>query len=179
MLPGGFVTPVVRAGDTVLRRTGPNPEFVHRLLEYLGQAGWPGAPRYLGTAEDGREILEFLDGQVAWQASQPASVSSDESLAVAADLMRQFHDLTAGSVLAAGAQTVCHNDLSPRNTVYRDGADGLRPVAFIDWDIAAPGLRIHDVAHACWQFVGLGPQISDVAAAARRVRVICRRLPAH
>jgi hypothetical protein len=173
LLPGGFVTPVVRAGDTVVRRPGPDSEFVHRLLELLAQSRWPGAPRYLGTDEDGREILEFLDGHVGWQAAQPASVSSDESLAAAASLMRQFHDLTAGSVLAAGAETVCHNDLSPRNTVYRDAGHGLRPAAFIDWDIAAPGRRIHDVAHACWQFVGLGPQVSDVAEAARRVRVIC------
>ena len=47
---------------------------------------------------------------------------------------------------------VCHNDLSPKNTVYRDGGAGLRPTAFIDWDIAAPGKRIHDVAHVCWQY---------------------------
>jgi hypothetical protein len=30
------------------------------------------------------------------------------------------HDLTAGTPLAGAAETVCHNDLSPRNTVYRD-----------------------------------------------------------
>jgi len=31
------------------------------------------------------------------------------------------------------------------------------PVAFIDWDLAVPGRRIHDVAHVCWQYLGLGP----------------------
>src|SRR5215471_14246900 len=50
---------------------------------------------------------------------------------------------------------------------------GLRPVAFIDWDIAAPGARIHDVAHVCWQYVGLGPGIADASAAGERMRLIC------
>jgi hypothetical protein len=44
---------------------------------------------------------------------------------------------------------------------------------FIDWDIAAPGARIHDVAHVCWQYVGLGPGIADAAAAGQRMRLIC------
>lgn len=49
-----------------------------------------------------------------------------------AGLVREFHDLTAGSTLAGDAEVVCHNDLSPKNTVYRDPGTGLRPVAFID-----------------------------------------------
>jgi aminoglycoside phosphotransferase (APT) family kinase protein len=87
-------------------------------------------------------------------------------------LVRQFHDLTADSGLAGEEEVVCHNDLSPKNTVYRDLGGGLRPVAFIDWDIAAPGARIHDVAHVCWQYVGLGPQVGDAGDAIRLVRVI-------
>jgi aminoglycoside phosphotransferase (APT) family kinase protein len=69
-----------------------------------------------------------------------------------AELVRQFHDLTAGTLLADGQEVVCHNDLSPKNTVYRDLGRGLRPVAFLDWDLAAPGRRLHDVAHLCWQY---------------------------
>ena len=64
-----------------------------------------------------------------------------------AELVREFHDLTPGTPLAGDAQVVCHNDLAPNNTVYSPGGSGLRPVAFIDWDLAAPGQRIHDVAH--------------------------------
>ncbi|MEV4002320.1 phosphotransferase [Actinomadura sp. NPDC049753] len=70
-------------------------------------------------------------------------------------------------------EVACHNDLSPKNTVYRELGAGLRPVAFIDWDLAAPGRRIHDVAHVCWQYVRLGPGVSDVGEAARRVRLVC------
>ena len=79
--------------------------------------------------------------------------------------MREFHDLTAGTPLAAGAEVVCHNDLSPKNTVHRDGGTGLAPVAFIDWDLAAPGERIHDIAHVCWQYLALGPGGDDPAVA--------------
>ncbi len=35
--------------------------------------------RYLGMDADGREVLSFLDGHVAWEASQPPEVGSDES----------------------------------------------------------------------------------------------------
>ena len=95
------------------------------------------------------------------------------SLARVAELVREFHDLTAGTPLVAGCEVVCHNDLAPQNTVYRDAGAGLRPVAFIDWDIAAPGARIHDLAHVCWQYVGLGPGIADATAAGQRMRLIC------
>lgn len=164
-MPGGFVNEVVRVGDTVRRpRAG---EFVHRVLEHLD--GWPGAPRFLGVDSRGREVLEFLDGHVAWESPQPASVTSDESLVRVARLVREFHDLTAG--LAGEEEVVCHNDLSPKNTVYRSFDGELRPVAFIDWDHVAPGRRVHDVAHVCWQYLGLGPG-AEVDAAARGVRLI-------
>jgi len=147
--------------------------FVHALLRLFEQRCWPGAPRYLGIDEQGRQVLSYLPGHVAWGASQPADVWSAASLTVAAALVRQFHDLTAGTELAADQEVVCHNDLSPPNTVYRDGGSGLRPVAFIDWDLAAPGSRLHDLAHVCWQFLNLGPDIADAAEAGRSLRLIC------
>lgn len=171
-LPGGFVTDVVRIGDTVRRRPGDRAAFVHDLLVYFGQCGFAGAPRFLGLDTQGRETLSYLDGHVAWETTQPASVSSHHSLARVAALIREFHDLTAGTRFAGDADVVCHNDLSPKNTVYRDTGAGLRPVAFLDWDTAAPGNRIHDIAHACWQYVGLGPDC-DVTAAGQAVRVMC------
>jgi aminoglycoside phosphotransferase (APT) family kinase protein len=172
-LPGGFVTEVVRVGDTVRRTPPPDPSFVHELLGLFERRGWPGAPRFLGHDEQGRDVLTFVPGHVAWAPEQPAAVTSPASLARVAELVREFHDLTAGTPLAAGQEVVCHNDLSPRNTVYRDAGGGLAPVAFIDWDIAAPGARIHDVAFVCWQYLNLGPGITDVAAAGRGLRLIC------
>ncbi|MFF4253567.1 phosphotransferase [Streptomyces sp. NPDC001663] len=169
-LPGGFVNAVVRVGDTVRRPA--SARFVGDLLRLLEASGWGGAPRYLGVDDEGREVLAYLDGHVAWEPRQPAAVSSDESLVTVARLVREFHDLTAGTPLAGDQEVVCHNDLSPKNTVYQLSGGGLRPVAFIDWDLAAPGARIHDVAHVCWQYLDLGPSVTDVEKAARRMRLI-------
>src|SRR5258708_484379 len=112
-LPGGFVTDVVRAGITVRRAPPADPEFVHALLGWFERHRWDGAPRFLGTDELGRQRLSFIDGHVAWEPGQPPSVTSDVSLARLAVLVREFHDQTAGTPLAAGGDVVCPNDVSP------------------------------------------------------------------
>jgi len=172
LLPGGFVNRVVRVGDTVRRNPGDRAEFVHELLRHFEARGWAGAPRLLGVDGQGREIVTFVDGYVAWR-SPTDGVDSTGSLTAVARLVRQFHDLTAGTPLAGGQEVVCHNDLSPKNTVYRDGGEGMRPVAFLDWDLATPGARIHDVAHMCWQYLDLGPAVRDLAATSDRLRLMC------
>jgi tRNA A-37 threonylcarbamoyl transferase component Bud32 len=172
-LPGGYMTGPVRVGNTVRRRPAARADFVHRLLRLLEDAGWPGAPRFLGVDEAGREMVSYVDGHAAWEPQQPAGVSSTASLRRVGELVREFHDLTAATDLAGSLEVVCHNDLSPRNTIYRDCGPGMRPVAFIDWDLAAPGRRIHDVALACWQYLDLGPGVQDVATSASQMQVIC------
>jgi aminoglycoside phosphotransferase (APT) family kinase protein len=169
LLPGGFVSAVVRVGETVRRPAAP--EFVRRLLVFLEERGWAGAPRWLGVDGRGRDVLSYLDGDVPWQPERHGEVRTDAALTRVAGLVRELHDLTAGTELAGGGEVVCHNDLSPKNTVYRDDGRGLVPVAFLDWDIAAPGRRVHDVAHVCWQYVGLGPA-ADPDRAAAGVRLV-------
>ena len=171
-LPGGFVSAPLRVGNTVRRQPGSHPEFVRRLLRFFEQAGFGGAPRFLGEDADGREVVSFVPGYVPWRQAEAQQVRSAVSLAAAGMLLRQCHDLTARTALAGDSEVVCHNDLSPRNTVYRDLGAGLVPVAFIDWDVAAPGARIHDVAHMCWQYPGLGPA-AESGAAARQLALIC------
>ncbi|MGW5359523.1 phosphotransferase [Actinopolymorpha pittospori] len=171
-LAGGHVNTVVRVGDTVRRPMPERAAYVHDLLRLLDHYHWTGAPRYLGTDTDGREILTHLDGHVAWEPAQPPAVWSEDSLVKVTKLVRQFHDLSAGTDLAEDQEVVCHNDLAPRNTVYRREAAGLRPYAFIDWDLAAPGRRLHDVAHVCWQFLDLGPRRSSPAGPARLLALI-------
>ena len=87
--------------------------------------------------------------------------------------MREFHDLTAGAPLSR--YTVFLGDRSLWQTTSSPAASGagLTPVAFIDWDIAAPGKRIHDVAHVCWQYLDLGPSVAEPADAGLRMRLIC------
>lgn len=171
-LPGGLINHVVRVGATVRRPASAGTRFVGDLLTFLEAGGWPGAPRYRGIDEEGREVLSYLDGHVAWKPQQPPDVYSDGSLIRVTRLVREFHDLTAGTELAGSHEVVCHNDLAPKNTVYRPVGGVLRPVAFIDWDLAAPGERIHDIAHVCWQYLGLGPGIEDLSGTARRLRLI-------
>ena len=172
-LPGGFVNDVVRVGATVRRPMGERAQFVHALLGRLEDQDWTGAPRFLGVDGQGREILSFIDGHVAWEPALRDAVTSEPALVRVAEMVREFHDLTAGTRLAGGDQVVCHNDLSPRNTVYRDLGGGWTPVALIDWDLAAPGERIHDVAHLCWQYLNLGPEVTNTTQTAGRLGLIC------
>ncbi|WP_102924423.1 hypothetical protein [Streptomyces noursei] len=106
-LPGGLLHDVVRVGDTVRRPASAGTRFVGELLTLFEDRGWPGAPRYLGIDEERREILTYLDGHVAWERQQPPAVSSDESLLRVARLVREFHDLTAGTALAGSHEVVC------------------------------------------------------------------------
>lgn len=172
-LAGGFINEVVRVGDTVRRTGSLNTEFVARLLQYLDEHGWSGAPRFIGIDEQGREILSFIEGIVPIDSDIEPSFSTDQSLIAVAQMVRKFHDLTAGTPLAGTVEVVCHNDLSPKNTVYRREAGIMMPVAFIDWDLAAPRGRIYDVAQVCWKYLDLGPSVTDLDECARQIHLIC------
>jgi serine/threonine protein kinase len=165
-LEGGRTTAgVVRIGDTVRRATNPNSPFVHELLEHLEHAGFDAAPRFLGLDEEGREILSFHEGRVPPEL-QPDH--DDNVLRAAAALIRRYHDAVAGSPLAGDAEVVCHNDLSPVNCVFDQR--GL-PAVLIDFDIAAPGARLRDLAYALFLWLELcddGPSLQEQA---RRTRV--------
>ena len=139
----------------------------------------------LGTDERGREVLSYVPGEVPDRASP--EVLTERALAEVGRLIRRYHEAVSGFELPAGVSwhhpempgvgtVACHNDLAPRNTVFRDG----RPVAFLDWELAAPAPPAWDLAHAAWQFV---PLSDDAGCArngwpsppdrARRLRVLC------
>ena len=172
MLPGGLVSGVTRVGDTVRRTPASNSVFVHQVLERLAATQWTGAPRFHGLDEEGREVLDFIAGVSGVEPPVRARAGEDGPLTALTRLVRQLHDLTANTRLAGSEDVVCHHDLDPRNTVYRQHGRELVPVALIDWDLAAPGRRVHDVARIAWQFLPLGPQVSDVADTARRLRLV-------
>src|SRR5437879_3379222 len=99
-LSGGRVTAgVVRVGETVRRPRGENWHFVRAVLTHLKECGFAGAPRYLGSDEQGREIFSFLRGEVP--PDLDASIP-DETLAAAARLIRRFHDATADTPISQG-----------------------------------------------------------------------------
>ncbi|MER5216399.1 phosphotransferase [Streptomyces sp. NPDC002838] len=173
VLGGGAVNEVVRVGATVRRTPSPRTRYVRDVLALFERRGWAGAPRFLGTDERGREIFDYVEGRAALTPRERAAARTDACLARVARLVRAFHDLTHGTPLAGDQDVVCHNDLAPKNTVYTVTGGEWRPVAFIDWDIAAPGERVQDVAHVCWQYLDLGPRVTDLPEAARRIRLVC------
>ncbi|WP_082558172.1 phosphotransferase family protein [Kitasatospora sp. MBT66] len=141
-LSGGRMSPgLVRVGDSVRRPVSDASEFVAALLNVFEQRGFDGAPKYLGQ-DDGMDILSFLPGEV------PArfQVWKNEQVATAGALLRAMHDATRGSELAGRSPVVCHHDVGPNNAVFVDGV----PVAWIDFDTAAPGSPLEDVGYAAW-----------------------------
>lgn len=160
VLRGGNLSVVVRVGDTVRRPTGPWTPTIHALLRHLEARGFDGAPRVHGIDDEGREILDFVPGAMAWP--DMGALATDDGLARAADLLRRYHDAVADFVPPADATwqldemradgerhlggespIVCHNDCAAWNLVMGDDR-----WAFIDWDVAGPRPRLWDVAYA-------------------------------
>lgn len=165
LLSGGrTAAKVVRIGNTVRRSCGPRSEFTHALLNLLEQQNYSYAPRFLGIDENNGEILTFIDGDVPHGEMQ----WTHDQLIKAVKMMGAFHDETAGSDLAGNSEVICHNDCAPWNTVMKDGM----PVAFIDFDDAAPGKRVDDIAYFLWTFLEIGSDVPvDIQAA--KMRMLC------
>ncbi|MDX6516150.1 MAG: hypothetical protein QOH73_1816 [Gaiellaceae bacterium] len=182
-LAGGDLNLVVREGATVRRPTGPWTPAVHALLRHFEAVGFDGAPRALGIDDEGREILSFVAGDAAL-APVPAT---DGAVAGIGRLLRRMHDAQAGFAApedaawqrAPGAplegDVICHGDLFWPNVIFRAG----EPCALIDWDLAAPGSRLDDLASAANFWV---PLRDDRTAAAwglplerrsQRLRALC------
>jgi hypothetical protein len=160
-LKGGNSNQVMREGQTVLRKTGVWSPFVHALLTYLTAKGFKESPLLLETSSS-HERLSFLEGEVGHYPLK-AFMQSDDILVDAAKLLRRFHDLTAEFPIPANAQfqlavetpadyeVICHNDFAPYNCVFKEN----KLVGIIDFDTAAPGKRLWDIAYAVYRFVPL------------------------
>lgn len=75
----------------------------------------------------------------------PPEITSDDTLAAVARLLRSFHDDQRATPV------VCHNDVRPETVEV--GAAG--PVRLLPSPWAAPGARLWDVAGAAWRWVPL------------------------
>jgi hypothetical protein len=141
---------VTRVGDVVLRPSNPHSTSIHGFLTRLRAAGFDGASRPLGIGADGRERLEFIEGDVPIP-PYPAWSQADTALASITDLVRRFHDASgavdpAGTWSAemadpAGGACICHNDVCLENVVFRAGV----AVGLVDFDFAAPGRPVYDL----------------------------------
>lgn len=188
MLHGGVANAgaVVRMGEHVLRPSNPHSTSIHRMLSHLAEGGFTGASVPAGIDPGGRERLVFIPGDVAIP-PYPAWVQSDAALASIARLLRQMHDVSTTIAFDAdaswssemadpvGGEVFCHNDVCLENVVFRDGA----AVALLDFDFAAPGRRVFDLA----SFARMCVPIDDDENAARlgwssadrpaRLRLVC------
>jgi hypothetical protein len=153
-LEGGIANAglVVRVGPHVLRPSSPHAASIHAFLHAVRQAGFNGAPLPVGIDADGRERLEFIDGEVP-VVPYPDWSQSDSLLASVARLLRGLHDAARGfdpqgytwaDSLAdpAGGTLICHNDVELSNVVFRDGV----AIALLDFEFAAPGRPVYDLA---------------------------------
>ena len=157
----------MRVGNTVRRPAKGNASFVHDLLLFLEDQGFPFAPRFFGRDEQGRDILRYLEGAI-WPDS--GSKLPDALLEQAARAIRRYHDVTAGSPLAQNHEVIAHHELGPHNTIFQGG----HLVGFIDWDEAAPGTRLRDLANAVFNFVDVSHWANQTAdEQARRIHLMC------
>jgi hypothetical protein len=154
-LHGGVanVGSVVRQGPHVLRPSNPHTRTIHALLRHLRSVGFEAASFPIGVDPDGRERLEFIEGDVAYP-PYPAWAQTDVALASAAVLVRRLHDASARFVPPPdatwstemadpeGGPVICHNDVCLENLVYRNQV----AVGLLDFDFAAPGRRLYDLA---------------------------------
>jgi len=168
-LVGNVTAGVVRIGDTVRRPAGPWTDTVDALLEHLHEVGFTAAPRPLGRDAQGRQVLEYVPGELGAEAGTYAIGELTSIGRMLADL----HEAVASFVLPAAAvwnriippdreEIICHNDVAPWNLVK-----SARGWVLIDWDAAAPGSRLWELAYAGQSMAGLSSDRAPHDAAAR------------
>lgn len=171
-LAGGMVNAgaVFRRGELVERPAPPNANALHAHLLALKEHGFDAVPTPIGLAANGREQLTFIPGDVALPPF-PHWVLTKTALESVGILLRRLHEAS----VAVGVEThvawsrdladpeggtmLCHNDVCPDNVVFRNG----RAAALIDFDLAAPGRPIWDVAMAARYWV---PMLDPASATA-------------
>ena len=170
-LPGGRLTVVLRAGDTVLRESKPWSNDVQRLLSHVRSRGFLLAPEPLGFDEQGRDVLRYIEGDTSATVTPwPGSLWSDELLVEVGETVADYHRAVADFVpsevvhwqyrpraLARG-EIICHHDFAPYNAVFR----GNHLLGMVDWESAGPGTIQEEIAFLAWQWVPLRPPEREV-----------------
>jgi Ser/Thr protein kinase RdoA (MazF antagonist) len=174
-LPKGDVTEgVVRIAGTVRRPPQPPSLAVAGYLDHLEAAGFDGSPRFLGRDALGRDVLTYLDGDVAGDPPE-GWAAADDLLASVGVLLRRLHEASSGYAADRGfaapagsmwrrdlvrldvpvdepePELISHLDVTPQNVVVRDGRAG----GLIDFDLAGPTTRLLDAYNTAMHWVPL------------------------
>ncbi|PTL39118.1 phosphotransferase [Alkalicoccus saliphilus] len=159
-LSGGNVSDVYRSEDTVRRQLKPVSALIHPLLKHLEAKGFDFAPKFLGIDEQGREVLTYIEGE-AGNYPLKEYMWSDDVLKEIAEKQRAFHDAVADFLVPDRWQpldntpdnfeVICHNDFAVYNIIFHQE----KPVGIIDFDVAAPGPRLWDIAYTLYTCVPL------------------------
>jgi Ser/Thr protein kinase RdoA (MazF antagonist) len=168
-LRGNVTDGVVRVGGTVRRPAGPWTGAVDALLKHLAEVGFAAAPRLLGRDEQGRQVLEYVPGELG----DDRGTYSTSDLASIGRMLADLHRALQTFVPPPGApwnriippdreELVCHNDVAPWNLVR-----SARGWVLIDWDTAAPSSRLWDLSYAAQSMAGLRPDRPVPESAAR------------
>jgi len=182
VLPAGDVTEgVVRVGNTVRRPHQPQSYAIAAYLDHLERQRFQGVPRYLGLDSSGRDVLTFLEGDVAG-ASIEDRFLGDALLASVARLVRDLHEAADGyrpvhepfpePATDDTIEVVGHLDVTPQNVVVRDGL----AVGLVDFDLAGETTRFRDAYNAAMHWVPLrAPEDMtvgfDLTSQLRRLRI--------
>lgn len=157
ILQGGNSSTVVRTGNKVYRSAGPWTPTIHQLLNQLRKRGLAEVPEVFGFDDQDREILAYIDGEVA-NYPLPAWLWSEIILQQSFALMRRMHDAVAISEINQPVwqneahqpqEVICHNDFAPYNMVFQQG----QVVGLIDFDNASPGPRIWDFSYLAYRLI--------------------------
>ena len=191
VLAEGGVTHVVRVEGTVRRPVRPFTATVQAYLAHVRARGIDFVPEPRGYDDQGREVLEFVPGDVPVE-PLPGWATSENVVVELARLVRRLHDAAAGWEVPLDAvwggipgvgspdvprssevpELVSHQDYCPGNVVFRE----QHAVALIDFDLARPTSRVADCVNAMSWWVPLVDPLDRVpslvgADAAHRVRL--------
>jgi len=167
VLAGGRITKnVTQKGNSVFRPCCSNSDFVHDVLLWLERKGSLISPYYKGINNDGREIITFLEG------NSPNDLGdfSDDQLFRAGKIIKNIHELLKDYPGCMAGQTVCHNDLSPCNFMFKDNL----PYAAFDWDTAKIGDPKDDLAYAVKMWCDIGNPDQTIDDVNRKIKIMIK-----
>ncbi len=174
----GNMADVVRIGDTIHKQRGPWWDATRQTLTHLEAVNYPWSPRILAESDDTVQ-LTFIPGDTI--DAGLTTHNDDEFLVIIGQRVRELHTALDGFRLLPGTTSVpwtpapsdatmlCHNDLSPWNTVVREGAFA----GLIDWDLVSYGTAEWELAWVCWRFAPLYPTGDRIPFSAQRQAERC------